>query len=117
STPVSEKEDGPRPISRRRLLAGAAVAGASVAANQLLRRSAHAEVTPALIPATEPSPVSPMVEGAVPITLKVNGQVHDLTLEPRVTLLDELREHIGLTGSKKGCDHGQCGACTVLIDG
>jgi xanthine dehydrogenase YagT iron-sulfur-binding subunit len=52
-----------------------------------------------------------------PVTLHVNGTTHSLELEPRVTLLDALREHIHLTGTKKGCDHGQCGACTVLIDG
>jgi xanthine dehydrogenase YagT iron-sulfur-binding subunit len=53
----------------------------------------------------------------MPVTLRVNGTTHSLDLEPRVTLLDALREHIHLTGTKKGCDHGQCGACTVLIDG
>jgi xanthine dehydrogenase YagT iron-sulfur-binding subunit len=53
----------------------------------------------------------------VPVALHVNGTTHSLELEPRVTLLDALREHIHLTGTKKGCDHGQCGACTVLIDG
>jgi xanthine dehydrogenase YagT iron-sulfur-binding subunit len=51
------------------------------------------------------------------ITLKVNGQSKTLSLDPRTTLLDALRESMELTGSKKGCDHGQCGACTVLIDG
>ena len=53
----------------------------------------------------------------VPVTLSVNGQLHRLSIEPRVTLLDALRERLGLTGSKKGCDQGQCGACTVLVDG
>jgi len=53
----------------------------------------------------------------VPVTLHVNGTAYTLQLEPRVTLLDALRERIGLTGSKKGCDHGQCGACTVHADG
>ncbi len=58
-----------------------------------------------------------LIEGKTMIKLKINGQLKTLQLEPRVTLLDALRENLGLTGSKKGCDHGQCGACTVLIDG
>ena len=51
------------------------------------------------------------------LTLRVNGTLYELDVDPRVTLLDLLREQLGLTGSKKGCDHGQCGACTVLADG
>ena len=50
------------------------------------------------------------------VELQINGRSHSLTLDPRTTLLDALREHLALTGSKKGCDHGQCGACTVLIE-
>ncbi|WP_035966204.1 (2Fe-2S)-binding protein [Bradyrhizobium sp. YR681] len=53
----------------------------------------------------------------VPIVLTINGVRHELSLAPWVTLLDLLRERLGLTGTKKGCDQGQCGACTVLIDG
>ena len=56
-------------------------------------------------------------EGEVSVTLKVNGKTSTLALDPRVTLLDALREHLRLTGTKKGCDHGQCGSCTVLMDG
>ena len=51
------------------------------------------------------------------VTLLVNGEEHSLELDTRTSLLDLLREHLGLTGAKKGCDHGQCGACTVLLDG
>jgi xanthine dehydrogenase YagT iron-sulfur-binding subunit len=54
---------------------------------------------------------------AIPVTLSVNGKKYDLRIDPRTTLLDCLREHLHLTGSKKGCDHGQCGACTVHING
>ncbi|TPJ34702.1 (2Fe-2S)-binding protein [Mesorhizobium sp. B2-5-4] len=53
----------------------------------------------------------------IPVHLDINGQRHTLELEPRVTLLDALRDRLGLTGTKKGCDHGQCGACTVHVDG
>jgi xanthine dehydrogenase YagT iron-sulfur-binding subunit len=53
----------------------------------------------------------------VSVELRINGRSHSLILDPRTTLLDALREHLALTGSKKGCDHGQCGACTVLIEG
>ena len=54
---------------------------------------------------------------AIPVSLRVNGKKYDLRIDPRTTLLDCLREHLRLTGSKKGCDHGQCGACTVHING
>ncbi len=63
----------------------------------------------------EPSPV--MRGNEVTVTFSVNGAHKALTLDPRVTLLDALRDHLQLTGTKKGCDHGQCGACTVLVSG
>src|SRR6201993_5075039 len=61
--------------------------------------------------------LSTQLKDAVPVTLRVNGKNYDLRIDPRTTLLDCLREHLHLTGSKKGCDHGQCGACTVHING
>ena len=71
--------------------------------------------------ALEQIPIEPAHEGRGPeafsLSLRVNGAVHALTIEPRVTLLDALRERLRLTGAKKGCDHGQCGACTVLVNG
>ena len=57
------------------------------------------------------------IPGTIAVTLKVNGASHALQIDPRATLLDTLRESLHLTGTKKGCDHGQCGACTVHIDG
>ena len=59
----------------------------------------------------------PNLEGAIPITLRVNGKDRQIRVDPRTTLLDCLRETLSLTGTKKGCDHGQCGACTVHVDG
>lgn len=70
-------------------------------------------VSSALFPTAAPSVT--LHGGSVPVRLHVNGRNYTLDLEPRVTLLDALRERLHLTGTKKGCDHGQCGACTVLI--
>jgi len=62
-------------------------------------------------------PASAGIEGGVPLTLRINGKSHSLRIDPRTTLLDCLRETVALTGTKKGCDHGQCGACTVHVNG
>jgi xanthine dehydrogenase YagT iron-sulfur-binding subunit len=76
------------------------------------------------MPDDDHSPLEQRVQAATPsyappqpLTLRINGAEHHLTIEPRVTLLDALREVLGMTGTKKGCDRGQCGACTVLVDG
>jgi xanthine dehydrogenase YagT iron-sulfur-binding subunit len=66
---------------------------------------------------TAASPAADASATAVPLQLKINGKDYKLQVDPRTTLLDALREHLHLTGSKKGCDHGQCGACTVLVNG
>jgi xanthine dehydrogenase YagT iron-sulfur-binding subunit len=92
----------------RRAMMGSSLAGALFAALAEMSPAAAAQ------PAADSSTVS---AETVPVKLTVNGTVHSLHLEPRVTLLDALREQIALTGTKKGCDHGQCGACTVLIEG
>jgi xanthine dehydrogenase YagT iron-sulfur-binding subunit len=73
-----------------------------------------------LLSTTQILPDSPVVfygPDPVPVRLRINGELRTLALEPRVTLLDALREHLGLTGTKKGCNHGECGACTVHLDG
>jgi xanthine dehydrogenase YagT iron-sulfur-binding subunit len=77
-----------------------------------------ARITPAFAQSPEKMKIpSSDSKGAIPVSLHVNGKKYDLRLDPRTTLLDCLREHLHLTGSKKGCDHGQCGACTVHING
>ncbi|MCW5733432.1 MAG: 2Fe-2S iron-sulfur cluster binding domain-containing protein [Enhydrobacter sp.] len=88
-------------VTRRGLFGGGAALGATLQSGSALAQS------------PPPGAGAPPVD----VSLKVNGAQHELRLDPRTTLLDALREHLALTGTKKGCDHGQCGACTVLIDG
>ncbi|HET6251960.1 MAG TPA: 2Fe-2S iron-sulfur cluster-binding protein [Tepidisphaeraceae bacterium] len=70
-----------------------------------------------LMAQSAPAAAAAAVEGAVAVTLRINGVDHRLSLDPRTTLLDAIRESVHLTGTKKGCDHGQCGACTVHVNG
>ena len=91
------------PVSRRGVIAGGT---ASVAAANLPWSDVKAQQVERSV---EPPSVS--------VSLNINGEERDLELDTRVTLLDALREHVGLTGTKKGCDHGQCGACTVMVNG
>jgi xanthine dehydrogenase YagT iron-sulfur-binding subunit len=96
-------------LSRRRFLQSASTVAAGLSAP--LASPAHAA---SVVGAAETSSASTTLR---PVTLRVNGVHHDLQIEPRVTLLDALRERLAFTGTKKGCDRGQCGACTVLVDG
>ena len=101
-------------VTRRSFLSQLGAAGVAATAAPLISTQAHA--APAAAPqATEPS--AEAIENAIPVNLRVNGKPFALNLDPRTTLLDALRETITLTGTKKGCDHGQCGACTVHING
>jgi xanthine dehydrogenase YagT iron-sulfur-binding subunit len=102
----------PAQRSRRRFLQSAAAAATVGAAPHL-----HAQTRPAQADTGARAQPAPTVTPARPVKLDINGREYTLQLEPRVTLLDALREYAGLMGTKKGCDRGQCGACTVLADG
>src|SRR6266566_1754369 len=98
-------DESPLDPSRRSFVIGSAAA------------TAAAFVSPMLGAAPPPAPPPKSDPNAIPIVLDVNGKRHELRLDPRTTLLDALREHLDLTGTKKGCDQGACGACTVLVNG
>ena len=107
------KSHPPNPTRRRFLLTSGSGVAASLVAGYVpaLARSAVGGSDSA------PTDAAPNIQGAVPITLRINGKDHSLRIDPRTTLLDCIRETVTLTGTKKGCDHGQCGACTVHVSG
>lgn len=102
--PASQNKAVPS-VSRRGFIRGVGIGGAAMDA---LQPGAQAQAQ-AVAPVAGPT--------AVPITLRINGKPYKLNLEPRVTLLDALRDHLELTGAKKVCDRANCGACTVILDG
>jgi xanthine dehydrogenase YagT iron-sulfur-binding subunit len=101
-------------LSRRSFLSQMGAAGVATAATAVTPLAVSAAIAE-----TKERPDSEVqtTPGTIPVTLKVNGEVHSVRIDPRATLLDTLRETLDLTGTKKGCDHGQCGACTVHING
>ena len=99
-------------VSRRSFLSSLGAAGVVATAGPTI---AAAQTAPPMT-SSDATPTE-TIEGAVPVSLRVNGKQLDLHVDPRTSLLDCLRETISLTGTKKGCDHGQCGACTVHVNG
>jgi xanthine dehydrogenase YagT iron-sulfur-binding subunit len=110
ATEQSTKEPLFGRVSRRSFLSHLGAAGIAATASPVL--AASVSTAPAEHAAEAAAPA-----GTVPVTLKVNGKTRTLNLDPRTTLLDCLRENLDLPGTKKGCDHGQCGACTVHVNG
>jgi len=99
-------------VTRRSFLSQLGIAGVAVTAGPIA-----AAVQPPPQPAAATDLAIEKIEGALPVSLRINGKQVTLSIDPRTTLLDCLRETVSLTGTKKGCDHGQCGACTVHING
>jgi xanthine dehydrogenase YagT iron-sulfur-binding subunit len=117
-TPDKEAQEGTAEqslfgrVTRRSFLSHLGAAGIAATASPVLAATATQEPAPA-----DAAAEAPAAAGTVPLTLRVNGKSRVLRLDPRTTLLDCLRENLNLPGTKKGCDHGQCGACTVHVNG
>jgi xanthine dehydrogenase YagT iron-sulfur-binding subunit len=114
-TPQRGGSDGLNRPARRTFLAGIGAAGLSASAAAHLATGTQDQSAAADAPAGAERATAPA--GTIPTRLSVNGKAYDVNLDPRTTLLDALREQMHLTGTKKGCDHGQCGACTVHVNG
>jgi xanthine dehydrogenase YagT iron-sulfur-binding subunit len=109
------KQNGAAGVTRRSFLSSLGAAGVVATACPAV---AAAQPASSVALMTAPAATAAeTIEGAIPVSLQVNGKQLDLHVDPRTTLLDCLRETISLTGTKKGCDHGQCGACTVHVNG
>jgi xanthine dehydrogenase YagT iron-sulfur-binding subunit len=108
----TREENSTGRVTRRSFLSRIGAAGVAATAAPLVART-QSPATPAQTPIAKKE----TTENAVPITLSVNGKSFQIEVDPRTTLLDGLREVLSLTGTKKGCDHGQCGACTVHVNG
>jgi xanthine dehydrogenase YagT iron-sulfur-binding subunit len=117
-TPDKEEQDGTAEqsllgrVTRRSFLSHLGAAGIAATASPVLAATVTQES-----PAADAASEAQAAAGTVPVTLRVNGKSRVLRLDPRTTLLDCLRENLNLPGTKKGCDHGQCGACTVHVNG
>lgn len=107
---MTEERENSGEISRRGFLKGmgGGILGSAAIADGLLTGEAAAE---------DADPGAEVLQGRQKIELKINGQVHQVEVEPRTTLLSAVRERLNMTGTKEVCDRGQCGACTLLIDG
>jgi len=104
-----DRDEPRQSLTRRSFLTNAGIAGVAGVAASMPLVAAATEVAP--------EPATPEIPGTVPLALRINGTTHRVRIDPRATLLDTLRETVHLTGTKKGCDHGQCGACTVHVNG
>ncbi len=113
----SKAEDGVAArVSRRSFLSSLGAAGVAVGAVPMVAGAATASTLAPASPILDAHPKAEVIEGSIPVSLRINGKTVDMQIDPRTTLLDCLRETISLTGTKKGCDHGQCGACTVHVN-
>jgi xanthine dehydrogenase YagT iron-sulfur-binding subunit len=110
----TQEEGNAGRVSRRSFLSRLGAAGVAAGARPLLGAAPVMEPPAPAVPAGVDAET---VAGAIPVKMTVNGKVVSVTIDPRTTLLDCLRETVTLTGTKKGCDHGQCGACTVHVNG